>query len=428
MDITKVTLIVLDTEENFLAKHTQDRIGKELYKKVILVRDKKDFDKEYNNPENYPFLFVCHVFHAVDNKQQRHSGYKKLRTLGIEEEYNVKAILVSSGDSGDVMKNIYDKEHDNREVYSYIKVFDNIRDEKFDLITPSSDHRRKDSSRIDFGIITALYDLEFEEVEKLIDWGDPYITKMKKYRIGTMKADPSKKVVAAVPSKTGMVESAIIATQMLEIFKPKYLLMSGVCGGKKSLNFGDIVLASKVFTFQKGKVSDLRAKDGSPIRTYDYEKNEIDLNKVYDEEQQQIHVSIENFKREEESEEIDSLLQDELDENRKKIQNKINEPYKLDEQKITVHFEPMACSTMVINRDGYFEQKIQVHERKTVAVEMESFGVARACKFANNGETKWVIFKSVMDNMTDKTDGAKEFAAYTSAQFLNHLICDGVLK
>jgi nucleoside phosphorylase len=428
MDTNKVTLIVLDTEKNFYAQHTQDRIGKELYKKVVLVKNRQDFEKEYQKQENYPFLFVCHVFHAEDEQKQKHSGYKKLRTSGIEEHFNLKAVLVSSGDSGDVMKNIYDKEHDTREVHSYIKVFDNIRDEKFTLIDPALPQGAGGDFNVEFGIITALYDLEFEEVQKLIDWGEPYETEMKKYRIGTMKCDPTKKVVAAVPSKTGMVDSSIIATQMLELFKPKYLLMSGVCGGKKSLGFGDIVLASKVYTFQKGKVSDLTDKKGKPLKTFDQSKNKIDLTKVYDSDQQQIHVTVENFEREEESEEIDSRLQDELDEHRKRIQDIINEPYKLQEQKITVHFEPMACSTMVINKNGYFEQQIKALERKTVAVEMESFGVARACRFANDGKTKWVIFKSVMDNMTKKTDEAKEFAAYTSAQFLRHLICDGILK
>src|SRR5690606_17219509 len=95
---------------------------------------------------------------------------------------------------------------------------------------------------------------------------------------------------------------------------------------------------------------------------------------------------------------------------------------------INIHFEPMACSTMVINKDGFFEDHIKYVDRQTVAVEMESYGVARACQFGNEGKTNWIIFKSVMDNMTQKDDRAKRFAANTSALFLKHLIYDGVLQ
>ena len=95
---------------------------------------------------------------------------------------------------------------------------------------------------------------------------------------------------------------------------------------------------------------------------------------------------------------------------------------------INIHFEPMACSTMVINKDGFFEDHIKYIDRQTIAVEMESYGVARACQFGNEGKTNWVIFKSVMDNMNQKDDRAKRFAANTSALFLKHLIYDGILK
>ncbi len=37
--------------------------------------------------------------------------------------------------------------------------------------------------------------------------------------------------------------------------------MSGVCGASSDYNFGDIVIAKQVFTFQKGKVSDITRKD-----------------------------------------------------------------------------------------------------------------------------------------------------------------------
>jgi nucleoside phosphorylase len=81
---------------------------------------------------------------------------------------------------------------------------------------------------------------------------------------------------------------------------------------------------------------------------------------------------------------------------------------------------------MVINKKGYFEDVIKKIDRNVAAVEMESYGVARACSIANKGRTIPIIFKSVMDHTFKKDDtqgtiNVKKFAAYTSAQFMKHL-------
>jgi len=77
---------------------------------------------------------------------------------------------------------------------------------------------------------------------------------------------------------------------------------------------------------------------------------------------------------------------------------------------------------MVINKEDYFNENILLHDRNTKAVEMESYGVARAAKIANGGKTKFLIFKSVMDKTKLKDDSYKRKAAYTSAQFLKNLL------
>jgi nucleoside phosphorylase len=87
---------------------------------------------------------------------------------------------------------------------------------------------------------------------------------------------------------------------------------------------------------------------------------------------------------------------------------------------------------MVINKKGFFEDTIKTINRKTAAIEMESYGVARACIFANEGKTKPIIFKSVMDKTFDKEDvknnvNNKKFAAYTSALFLKSLFEEKII-
>lgn len=226
-----------------------------------------------------------------------------------------------------------------------------------------------------------------------------------------------------------MVDSAIIATQMLEIFKPKFMIMSGVCGAKEGTKFGDIVLASKIFTFQKGKISDVRDEKGELIELFDKDQNKISYDQLYDTNGKKVKVSIEKFEIEHDSI-IEFKLKDFVEPHLKEIQEKINkeETLSVHGKNIDIHFDGMACSTMVINKEGFFEDKIKIVDRKTVAVEMESYGVARACEFGNEGKTNWIIFKSVMDHTSSKGDSAKTFAAHTSALFLKYLIYDGILK
>ena len=80
-----------------------------------------------------------------------------------------------------------------------------------------------------------------------------------------------------------------------------------------------------------------------------------------------------------------------------------------------------------MNKKGVFETQVTPIDRKTTGLEMESYAVAKACRISNNGKTKALIIKSVMDKTEHKDDKNKEVAALTSALFVKHLIND-VLK
>lgn len=436
MKPNEVVLFIYDTDENFKNEKNQLRLGKKVFKNIILIESSEDFKRELKKlNEGQKFVLICHVFHQ-ENDGIRHSGYLKFRGDGIEDEYEIKAIFVSSGDNADVYKSMLQDEKENRVIYGYSDILQGIKDDKITTYTKSIIMQAKDIE-YEFGIITALYDDEFEEVKKYFIWDnheDIYLG-TKRYWIGHLIGFPDRKVVATIPYATGMVDSAIMATQMLEVFKPKFLIMSGVCGGKKGTNFGDIVLAKSILTFQKGKVSNLSNADKSPITLFDKDQKPVDYNHTYDEHGNQIKITVESFEVEHDTI-IEFDLQDSVQPELNRIKDQINISIKEDSEiekkfkkvDIKVHFDKIACSTMVINNKGYFEESIKTVDRKIVAVEMESYGIARACKFANFGKSKWIIFKSVMDNMTDKDDQAKKFAAKTSALFLKHLVYDGILK
>jgi len=318
-----------------------------------------------------------------------------------------------------------------------IKPDDKIKVEDIKSIEPGKD-KKKGFPKIKYAIITALYDIEFEEVKKVFNFPDEEEIEVgdKTYYIGYLNNNPDIKVVAGIPFNTGMVDASIMATQMLEIFHPDYILMSGVCGGFiDDCNLGDIVIARNVYTFQKGKLSDIKTKDKegnfAMIDLYDKDKNVVHYDKLYDIDGNQISISVERFKREDDSVITIDHFKDKYDKHKNTIIDKINRKIKDDlpiklTNDVNLHYEPMACSTMVINKEGFFEDTLKAIDRKTIAVEMESYGVARACRYANEGKTKPLIFKSIMDFTYNKSDSDgsinwKKVAAFTSAQFMGLL-------
>jgi hypothetical protein len=168
----------------------------------------------------------------------------------------------------------------------------------------------------------------------------------------------------------------------------------------------------------------LKDNENNKIQLFDNDNKLVDTYALYDADHKLVRIGIEKFEVEHDDvPTLDSVIKDKLHPRLKSITDKLNAPYRgREEEMIKIEVEAMACSTMVIDRAGYFEENIKIHDRKILAVEMESYGIARACKFANGGKTKWVIMKAVMDNMTQKSDGYKSKAAYTSANFLKIIL------
>ncbi|QQT46109.1 phosphorylase family protein [Sphingobacterium multivorum] len=439
MDTDKVILIVMDEAENFNMSDTQLRIGKTQWKTVIQVSNRSEFDRVYEELDpDQDFIFACHLFHTKGDTGMPLRGYYRLKDSKIETDYPITAHFVSSGDSNEVSNALWTAEKVSRSVSIYSSLRKDVMtgdvktNKKREVATETSSSLADNKSSIehvDFGIITALYTNEFDMIEDLFNWTGTHNTGKKVYKIGHPKSDSSKKIVAIHLTETGVVDASVIATQMAEIFKPKIILMPGVCGGDVSTNVGDVIVAKKVFMFQKGKVSDIKDEKGEIIKLYDSLKKEIDPSNLQDENGKKVALNIEKFEIEHNSIcELHPVLKDVLEPKLESIKDQINKELKPFGKEINIHLEPMACSTMVINKTGYFEQNVKAVDRKVIALEMESYGIARACEFANEGKTRFLIFKSVMDNMMNKVDGNnKSFAGKTSALFMKYLLQENIL-
>jgi nucleoside phosphorylase len=448
MKTTDIALFVFDTKANF--ENSKQFLGEEdtSFKRIICVDSMTEFKQKFDNlsDEEHVFL-VVHVFYTDGI-----SGLKKFKASRIDKTYpGLNLMFISDGDDSKIRKEMIDAKIPDQEIYKYHEVQSQLEEElhksltKKDILKLSTQDiaavktvQTKETPHFDYAVVTALYDEEFEELKLIFDFPTSEIIKTKKklYQVGYLKGNKDKKIIAAFQNATGMVDAAVIATQMIEFFTPKYIIMTGVCGGAPDKNLGDIIIASQIYALQKGKLSDIFHLDEhnkkQKIDLFDKIGNKLDLSKIYDNDGHHVIIGVEKFERDIDALiELDSATSDTLKMSLKNIVTSINNTIKEDnffhDKVVKASIEPMACSTMVINKEGYFEQNIKSIIRGTAAVEMESYGVARASQFANDGLTIPIIFKSVMDNTSKKEDivdgiNYKKFAAYTSALFLRFLL------
>lgn len=259
---------------------------------------------------------------------------------------------------------------------------------------------------IDFAIVTALYYDELQEVKFAFN-----IDSSNEFKFGNNVGFKfnfnGKNIIAVSQHQMGMVDSAILSTELMIKFNPKYIIMPGVCGGDDETNFGDIIMSKKVHLFQTGKMTN----EGNEIESVEVKIDEATSKQIEQNESEIV---------EEIQAEILNII-----ENGAAKQKKMFKPFKRNNLKF--YLKPTACSTMVIDKDGFFAELKKNIDRKMIGIEMEGYGMARASEYIKN-RTKSIMIKCVMDKTTNKEDLAKAYAAYVSAQFVKKLIEKNILE
>ncbi len=250
--------------------------------------------------------------------------------------------------------------------------------------------------RFDYALIAAQYNDEFEKIIEVFNLSKHPTLKLggnKNVYVGSIGTLVKKNIVALYQSETGRTDASTLTTEIIKEYNPRYVFMTGVCGGDANLSLGSVVIAKFIFTFDKGKITDQGFF------------RELEIVKINEETVRQIK---------EENEKNLSQLKSIL------IGNKTHSSkYKqFNFQDLQSIIDPVACSAAIIDKANYFSEVIKTIDRKASAVEMESYGFARAAESTNSGNTKCVLIKSVMDNTVNKNDDAKEFASLTSAIYL----------
>lgn len=236
----------------------------------------------------------------------------------------------------------------------------------------------------EFKAITAL-NIEWELADTLCD--DSTFVKRGKLRTS---AGSYLSVVAASAMRMGGVESAILASKLIECFRPRLIIMTGICAGLEGkVNLGDVVVANPTWDWTSAKWE--IDGDGNPkiLPAPDY----IGIDRTI---AAQLAII-----------EDDTSFLATLQDSWSGTENAT---------RLKVHVKPSASGAIVV-ADGSTLKSIQsAQNREVIALEMEAYGVYAAVRAAPTPRPLVVSMKSVCDFADPrKADKSQAYAAYTSA-------------
>ena len=252
---------------------------------------------------------------------------------------------------------------------------------------------------VDVAIVTALRRPELEAVLQLpYAWGaarlqnDPTT-----YHVGSLsRSDRNISVVAACAQRKGMASAAALACRVASVYRPRFLLMLGICAGVKGrTNFGDVIIADPAWDWGSGKQS--QTASGSPV----FQASPY---------QRPLNTKV-------------SQLASEMADDPQTIQ-KIRSRWKGTSPpgELTVRVGPMASGASVV-ADSSTAAVIAAQQRDLLAIEMEAYAVMAAAEYSPEPVPIAVVIKSVCDHADpDKNDNWQEFASQTSASFADLLL------
>lgn len=262
----------------------------------------------------------------------------------------------------------------------------------------------------DVVVITALSKPEFEMV---LDWpvtwnrfeikNDPTIY----YKTDLRKDDRKINVLAACVEQMGMTATAVLSAKIIQIFKPKYLIMGGICAGLKErgVNYGDIIVADQSWDYGSGKMKDVPG-DGSGLKETLVEPDPRPISLSAS-----LKAKINSFLRR------DDIIS--------RIQNECR--YPKPKTVLSAVMGPMASGSYVISSSIKLDE-IKRTQRKLIGVEMEGYGLYYACEHNQDQQVKGLMVKSVSDfGDTHKGDDYQDYSSYTSARFIYYFIMEELI-
>lgn len=251
----------------------------------------------------------------------------------------------------------------------------------------------------DLAIFVALENEELNSIRRLNgDWKERKLKHdSSRYFEGTFASEAGNiSVVAVAAPKMGMPAAAVIASKLINTYRPRYIAITGICAGvRDKVAIGDILVAEPCFDWGSGKWTrdakgDLRFRPAPyPWRLEENVRSAIK-------------------KLAENSEFLANLH----------FNYGAQKPSKIPE----VFIEAMASGGSVL-QVGKLMDDVREQHKNLVGIDMESYAVFTAAEYATEPRPICFSIKSVCDfGDEEKSDGAHDYAADISAQFLLELV------
>ncbi|MFP3564583.1 hypothetical protein [Paraburkholderia sp. SIMBA_030] len=272
---------------------------------------------------------------------------------------------------------------------------------KLKLAAERARRAQLDRPPVDVAVVTALISPELTAVLDLdYGWSEKRFPEdLTNYHFGSFdKEGQPVRVMAASAGRKGMPSSAALASKIVERFRPKYIVMLGICAGVRGkTGLGDVIVADPSWDCGSGKMSE--SEDGSPVfLAAPYQKA---LNPV-----------------------ISQLALDLASKSAtsKAITGAWNAPTPAGN--LSIRVGPMASGAAVLAH-GNAVLPITAQNRELLGVEMEAYAVMAAADYAVGPQPTPIAIKSVCDFAdAQKSDDWQAYAAFTSARFFDRLVRD----
>lgn len=214
------------------------------------------------------------------------------------------------------------------------------------------------------------------------------------YELEIDKTDKKIRVVIAQQREMGMSAAATLTQSVIFHYKPSYVIMVGIAAGiGDEKNLGDIIVATEVWNYSSGKyITDENGKI-----SFSPDPKHIALNPN-----------------------IESIMQRDYSDVLYHIRKDWNGDISTD---LKLVLGPLACGTAVVGNSEIVDDMIKKHSRKTVGLDMESYGVFFASNYGLNNSVMPICLKSISDFADEhKGNDFQKYASYTSTRFAKYLV------
>jgi nucleoside phosphorylase/CheY-like chemotaxis protein len=243
---------------------------------------------------------------------------------------------------------------------------------------------------VDLCVVTALNNPELIAVRELPwNWSKPESFEgVGYYYKGSFESRSRvRTVVAAAAPRMGMVAMAVLCTKMIATFRPRLLVMTGICGGiQGTCEIGDVLVADPAWDWQMGKYID---------KTFLIAPDQIDIPTAVA--QRFVQMS-----------------------NDTQIWFEINDSFKGKKPRATpaVKVGPVSSGASVV-ADARVLRSVREQHRNALGIEMELYGMYAAARDCSSPRPVTFGIKSVCDFADKrKNDGFQEYSSYVSARVL----------